>query len=108
MKRILLTAAVAALTFGTIAQAEDLEFLLINDSGADMIGFNVSPASSDEWEENLLEGGYLAPDYEIGVVIADGLNTCVYDIRGQFSDKTDFEDFRLDLCDMGSYTFTDE
>ena len=57
----------AALTFGSAAVAEDLEFFLINESSADLIGFNVSPATSDAWEDNLLEGGYLAPGYEIGV-----------------------------------------
>ena len=108
MKRILLGAALAALTSASAAVAEDLEFFLINESSADLIGFNVSAASSDSWEDNLLEGGYLAPGYEIGVLIADGLETCVYDIRGQFSDGADFEDYGLDLCDLGSYTFTDE
>jgi hypothetical protein len=107
MKRILLGATLAALTFGSAALAEDLEFFLINESSADLIGFNVSAATSDAWEGNLLEGGYLAPGYEIGVVIADGLSTCVYDIRGQFSDGAEFEDYGLDLCDLGSYTFTD-
>lgn len=107
MKHILLGATFAALATASTAMAEDLEFFLINDSSADLIGFNVSPASSDAWEENLLDGGYLAPGYEIGVLIADGLETCVYDIRGQFSDGAEFEDYGLDLCDLGSYTFSD-
>lgn len=108
MKHILAGAALVALIAGSAALAEDLEFFLINDSSADLIGFNVSPASSDRWEDNLLEGGYLAPGYEISVLIGDGLSTCVYDIRGQFSDGAEFEDYGLDLCDMGSYTFTDD
>lgn len=97
----------AALLLVTTAQAEDLEFFLINESSADLVGFNVSSASSDSWEENLLEGGYLAPGYEIGVMIADGLTTCIYDVRGEFSDGSEAEDYGLDLCDLGSYTFTD-
>ncbi len=103
--------AVAALTatvlMATSAFAEDLEFLIVNETSADLVGFNVSPASSDSWEENLLSGGYLAPDYEIGVLIADGLTTCVYDIRGSFSDGETVEDYGLDLCELGEYVFAE-
>jgi hypothetical protein len=87
--------------------AEDLEFLLFNDSSADLIGFHVSPALSNAWGENLLHGGYLAPGYEIGVDILDGLSTCFYDIQGRFSDGTSAEDFGLNLCELGEYTFSD-
>ncbi|KIC08275.1 hypothetical protein RA19_20070 [Leisingera sp. ANG-M1] len=108
MKKLLPAAAAAALlAFQAPAFAEDLQFLLVNESSADLVEFNVSPASSDSWEENLLEGGYLAPGYEIDVEIADGATTCVYDIRGGFSDGSEAEDFGLDLCDLGEYTFTD-
>lgn len=86
------------------AAAEDLSFLLVNESSADLVEFNVSEGSSSSWEENLLEGGILAPGYEIDVLIADGATTC---IRGRFSDGSEAEDFDLDLCDLGEYAFTD-
>lgn len=108
MKQLFLAAALAMLAPATGAMAEDLQFLLINESSADLVGFNVSPASSDSWEGNLLSGSYLAPGFEIDVLIADGLSTCVYDIRGQFSDGVGFEDHDLDLCDLGEYTFSDD
>ncbi|UWQ81212.1 hypothetical protein K3725_09535 [Leisingera sp. S132] len=108
MKTLLIAASAAALLASHApAQAEDLEFLLVNDSSADLVEFNVSPASSDNWEGNLMEGGYLAPGYEIDVLIADGATTCVYDIRGSFADGSEAEDYGLDLCDLGEYTFTD-
>ena len=91
----------------TTASAQTLEFYLINESSADVVAFHVSTSSSDSWEENLISGGYLAPGYEIGVQIADGQTTCVYDIMAEFSDGATLEDYDLDLCDMGSYTFTD-
>lgn len=108
MKTQLTAASVAVLlAFQAPVYAEDLEFLLVNDSSADLVGFNVSPASSDNWEGNLMAGGYLAPGYEIGVLIADGATTCVYDIRGSFADGSEAEDYGLDLCDLGEYAFTD-
>lgn len=107
MKLKLAAPALALTLMLSPALAEDLEFMLSNESSADLVEFHVSPASSDDWEENLLEGGYLAPGYETGVVIADGLSTCIYDLRGGFEDGTSVEDFGLDLCDLGGYTFTD-
>lgn len=95
------------LLWGAAAEAQDLSFNLINAASEDLVGFYVSPASTDDWEDNLLTGGYLPPDHEIGVLIADGLATCVYDIRGEFADESIAEDYELDLCELGEYTFTD-
>ncbi|SLN44305.1 hypothetical protein [Ruegeria meonggei] len=108
MKKTLFAALAAmTLTVCSSAYAEDLEFLLHNDSSSDLVEFNISPASSDDWEEDLLADGYLAPGYETGVDIVDGLTTCIYDIRGIFADGSEAEDFGLNLCDLGEYTFTD-
>ncbi|MCG7521340.1 hypothetical protein [Ruegeria sp. Ofav3-42] len=107
MKMRAAAALTATVFMATSALADDLEFLVVNDSSADLVEFNVSPASSSDWEGNLLRGGYLAPDYEADVVIADGLSTCIYDIRGAFHDGSSVEDFGLDLCDLGEYVFTD-
>lgn len=102
-----LAALIASVLMATSAVAEDLEFLIINETSADLVEFNVSPASSNSWEGDLLEGGYLASDYEADVLIADGLSTCVYDIRGVFSDGGTVEDFGLDLCELGEYAFVE-
>ncbi|MES0882804.1 hypothetical protein [Roseibium sp. SCP14] len=87
------------------ASAEDLQFTLINDTDTPIAGFFVSPASSDSWEDNLMDGGYLDAGYETEVLIEDGLSTCAYDIRASFTDGETLEDYGLDLCDLGSYTF---
>lgn len=97
----------ATVLMATSAVAEDLEFLIVNETSVDLVEFNVSPASSQSWEENLLSGGYLASGYEVDVLIADGLSTCVYDIRGSFSDGETVEDFGLDLCELGEYPFSE-
>ncbi|MDF1792279.1 MAG: hypothetical protein P1U88_10240 [Thalassobaculaceae bacterium] len=108
MRKLAVIAAFFTFAIAMPAAAEDLEFLLINDSSADLVGFYVSPASSEHWEENLLDGGsYLAPGYEVTVSIADGLTTCIYDIRGVFSDGDVVDDHSLDLCELGEYTFTE-
>jgi hypothetical protein len=108
VRKVIASVILSAVLLAAPALAEDLEFMLVNEASSDLVGFYVSPASSDSWEESLIPtGNYLAPGYEIGVLIADGLSTCVYDIRGVFRDGGDAEDFGLDLCDLGEYTFTD-
>ena len=107
MKMRAAAALTATLLMATSAFAEDLAFLVVNETSADLVEFNVSPASSSDWEGNLLQGGYLAPDYEADVYIEDGLTTCVYDIRGAVDDGSSVEDYGLDLCDLGEYVFTE-
>ena len=97
----------AAIMSATAASAEDLQFLLVNESSAAVTAFHVSTSYSDSWEENLIAGGYLDSGYEINVLIADGQTTCVYDVLAEFSDGATLEDYNLDLCEMGSYTFAD-
>lgn len=100
-------AVLSVVALAAPAVAEDLAFRLVNETGADLVGFHVSAGESQTWEENLLEGAYLAPGYEIEVIIADGATTCIYDIRGVFGDGEAVEDYGLDLCDTGSYTFSE-
>ncbi|MCF8479013.1 MAG: hypothetical protein K9H25_01145 [Rhodospirillum sp.] len=85
--------------------AEDLDFLLTNKSGAAITAFHVSHAGTDQWEENLMEGSYLPDGNEITVHIGDGRDVCVYDIRTEFDDGDVFEDYGLDLCELGGYSF---
>jgi hypothetical protein len=75
MRTHLAVAAVLTCALAAPAAAENLEFLLVNNSSSALTGFYVSPASSEHWEENLLEGSILASDYEATVTIADGLTT---------------------------------
>ncbi|NKW92100.1 hypothetical protein HGD87_06115 [Rhodobacteraceae bacterium R_SAG9] len=106
MKFLTLPLAAAIMT-ATTASAEDLQFLLVNEASAAVTAFHVSTSSSDSWEENLIAGGYLDSGYEINVLIADGQTTCVYDVLAEFADGATLEDYNLDLCEMGSYTFAD-
>ncbi|MDA7963346.1 hypothetical protein [Ruegeria sp.] len=107
MKKFFAAPILGALLCASAAQADDLTFLLVNESTANLIEFNVSPASSARWQGNLLRGGVLAAGYEVDVLVADGLTTCIYDIRGQFGDGSVAEDYNVNLCDLGEYAFSD-
>ena len=52
-----------------------------------------------------MEGDVLPSPGEVTVTIADGRENCEYDIRTEFADGEFFEDYNLDLCDLGAYVF---
>ena len=89
----------------TSALAEDLTFRLYNETSSDLTGFYISPSGQNQWGANLLQGGYLAPDFEVPVLISDDLEVCEYDIRGEFRDGQDVEDYDIDICETSEYTF---
>ncbi|MEC9264828.1 MAG: hypothetical protein VX464_02165 [Pseudomonadota bacterium] len=99
--------ALAAVFMSLSAQAvaEDLEFLLGNETGVEIVGFYVSHPGTGSWEENLMEGDVLPSPGEVTVTIADGRDNCEYDIRTEFADGEFFEDYNLDLCELGAYVF---
>lgn len=105
MKALLSGVAAMAFAIATPAVAQDLEFWLINLTDTPIVGFYVSPEDSSDWGENLMEGYYLDVDSEVSVIVADGLTTCIYDIATEFDDGTSFEDYGLDLCELGEYAF---
>lgn len=101
-------AGTALAVFATPALAQDLQFRLINASSSGVVEFYVSHSSTDQWEENLIPSGYVLPSGNyIDVDIADGRTTCLYDIKAVFEDSQQLEDFEIDACELGEYTFTD-
>ncbi len=108
--RNLLTAVLFTLpTFAVgvqAAQAEDLVFTLYNKTSSTLTQFYVEPTSSSTWGENILSEN-IAPGESAAVTIADGKTTCKYGIRGQFKDGAVVERDSLNLCELGSYTYTE-
>jgi hypothetical protein len=107
--RHLFTAAALALPALALsipaAHAEDLQFTLHNNSDLTLTEFYVEPQSSKDWGTNILTGT-IAPGESATVTIADGKTTCVYGIRGEFKDGHPVDHENLNLCELGSYTYT--
>ena len=91
------------------ALAEDLTFDLINKSSSAVTAVYLSHSGTSDWEENILGKGTRAnPGETLEITVADGRDTCMYDIKILFKDETEVEDYKLDLCDLGEYTVEDE
>jgi hypothetical protein len=99
-------ATLTALMIAAPASAEDLVFDLINNSSVTLHELYVSAHDADTWEEDILGTDTLASGETVSVTIADGKDTCDYDLRFVAEDGSELER-NVDLCKMSSFTLTD-
>jgi hypothetical protein len=90
------------------ASAEDLVFMLDNQTKTDVREFYTSPVDVNNWEQDVLGQDVLGAGSATKVTIGDGRSVCNYDMKFVFSDDTTLEKDGVNLCDTGSYTLTDE
>jgi len=100
-------AGLFAVSFATVAVAQDVEYALLNSSSATLLEFYTSPVEDDMWGEDLLGEAVLAPGEEATVTIADGAESCEYDMLFVFDDETELTD-TVDICELASYELMDE
>ena len=103
----ILAAALVALP--SLAFAEDLVFQLTNSSSYSVTNFFTSPATTDNWEEDVLGQATLEPGTSVQVTIADGSTQCNYDMKFVPEGAPDLIVNGVDLCTLsgGEYTLTD-
>ena len=85
------------------ANAQDLEFVLINTSGYTLVEFYTSPENVVSSEDDVLGTDVLESGYTLKIIVADGRTQCVYDMLMVFDDGDTLED-TVDMCELGSYT----
>jgi hypothetical protein len=91
------------------AFAEDLTFQLTNRSSFTILQFFTSPATTDNWEEDVFGEGVFPSGNTVPVTIADGSEQCVYDMKFVPDGAAEFVVEGIDLCqlDGNEYTLTD-
>lgn len=104
----ILGAALAVAMFAPMpsALAEDLVFMLDNQSSYDIYEFYASPRNVGDWEDDILGQGILSAGEAARITIMDGRTQCEYDLLVVFEDDDEMMD-TVDLCETGSYTVTD-
>ena len=102
----LISTAVALILTAAPALAEDLLFDLINDSSANLRELYVSASETDTWGDDILGMDLLNAGEAGTVTIADGMETCAYDMRFVMDSGVTIED-SADLCETNSFTITD-
>ncbi|MEO4001590.1 hypothetical protein [Mesorhizobium sp. CAU 1732] len=106
LQRLLPVLTLSLLATAIPAQADDLVFMLDNQSSYSIVEFYASPSDVGNWEDDILGTDVMASGDSGRVTIADGREQCEYDLRIVFEDGDVTED-TTDLCETGSYTVTD-
>lgn len=91
------------------ALAEKSDFRVYNDSNSTITELYVSESSRDSWDNDILGADVLTTGSSIQVVFGDAsANVCIYDILAVFADGQTVEDYQVNVCSSGGYTFFDE
>jgi hypothetical protein len=107
IRTLLAGAAIASVFAVAPAYAEDLIFMLDNQSSGAISEFYASTTDTNDWEENILTGDPIAAGSFARVTIADGKTICTYDLKIIWEGGEETEERGIDLCATGSYTVTD-
>ena len=80
-KILLMMVLLVMVALPSVALAGTQDFVLVNNSPFDMVGFWVASANSDNWEENLLDGVYLPPNSSVDISFENSNNVEWWNFR---------------------------
>ena len=100
-----ITLAVATLGAGLSANAGDLDFRLINESGVTLNEFYVTTTKVDSWGNDVLGKGTLDTGRSAVVNFPTQSDDCVYDLKMVFADGDVLTD-TINLCETSTYTIS--
>lgn len=89
-----------------LSQGANLEFAITNNTPRSIVDFRVDPSSESNWGPNILNKD-IGPGEVLGVIIQDGLTTCVYDTYTRWSDDSEVIEKQVDMCENPSWTYTE-
>lgn len=108
MKRALAVMVAAALFGAAVAAAQDIrDITVINKSGKPITELYISPADSDDWEEDVLGVDVLADGEKVEISFAGYKNEqCVFDILARNANGDEWLLTDLNLCETFTVTIT--
>ena len=105
---IALVAAIAAASFGLSADANsDKKVKIVNETRHKIVHFYASRVGSDDWEEDILGEDVLGVGQSVNINFATS-DYCLYDFRATFNDETKLEKYRINVCDIDTYRYTED
>lgn len=88
-----------------MASAAPQDFTLDNATGYDIANLFVGPTSSDDWGDDVLGEDVLKNGEAVKIHFPDGRGeTCQWDLKITYTDKTTHEWRNVDLCSIASIT----
>ena len=76
-----------------------------NDTRFTIVRLYGSRQSTDDWEEDVLGDGVLAPGRSVVVNWDDGTCACIYDFKAIYSDDDTSTKFGVNVCSISTFRF---
>lgn len=89
------------------AGAADRKVVIKNETSHSMTEFYASNTGTNEWEEDILGKDELGVDEEVEVDIDDGSGKCKFDFMGVFDDGEKVVKKNINVCQVGTFSFTE-
>jgi len=91
---------VLALSVASVAQAREVSFDIINNTGYSLTAIYTGPSSYDDWGGNILNGRARHGDsVSISIQLREP-RECLYDFRYEFSDGDSYEEYSINVCQI--------
>lgn len=82
------------------AMAEDLDFALVNETGYTINEIHVSPATSNDWEEDVMGSDVLEDGDGVNIRFPKGAKGCDWDLKVTYDDGEEAMWGGADLCSI--------
>lgn len=89
-------------TSGTALAEGKQNFTLKNRTGYTIAEVYVSPAKSDDWEEDVMGGDVLANGQNVNIQFSRDAKSCVWDLKVIYDDEEEAEWTGFDLCKVST------
>lgn len=109
MHHKLIAFATAAALIATPALAEDWDFILVNSTGKELKGYELSPAGAGTWaknkvEEDIKREGNLKNGARTTIRFDKAASQCKYDLKVTFADESSAVWSSINVCDAAYVT----
>lgn len=106
MRKVLAAAFTLFTLLAFPAFAQQQNFILVNQTGSAITAVNVSPASTDDWGPDILEGQVIEDGQETTVQFPPDIASCELDVRVTYDSGDASEVRNVNLCDATRITVT--
>ena len=89
------------------ANALDRRVRIVNESKHDIVGFYGTNVGVPDWQDNLLGAAVLRAGASIVLDFEDGSGYCRFRFRAVFDDNKELVRPSVNVCEVGTYKYTD-
>ena len=104
--RILVLSMLLLVLFCSCAYASKLDFTLVNNTGYRIDIVNVTPATSDSWEEDIMGKDYLENGQTVEIHFPSKSDSKLWDLQVVYTNGENFFWYDLDLTKVSSVTLS--